>query len=150
MAGSVYAGRGRNMEGVQRRLADALNRVEGAYSVLVMVKDQLMVVRDPYGFRPLVMGRLGKGTVFASETCALDIIGAEYVREIEPGEMVVVNDKGIQSFSPFPRQRRRACIFEHIYFARPSSIVFGRNVYMSRYRFGELLSTVTPVSHHST
>mmetsp|Transcript_10235 Transcript_10235/g.31261 ORF Transcript_10235/g.31261 Transcript_10235/m.31261 type:complete len:528 (+) Transcript_10235:54-1637(+) len=145
MAGSVYAGRTQS-RGVQRRIADALNRVEGAYSLAVLVKDQLIAVRDPYGFRPLVMGRVASGgIVFASETCALDIIGAEYVREVEPGEMVTVNKDGMQSSSPFPRQRRRACIFEHIYFARPSSVIFGRNVYMSRFRFGELLSTVTPV-----
>uniref|UniRef100_A0A7S2ZW39 Glutamine amidotransferase type-2 domain-containing protein n=1 Tax=Rhodosorus marinus TaxID=101924 RepID=A0A7S2ZW39_9RHOD len=145
MAGSVHASRSSQAFGLQRRVADALNRVEGAFSILVLVKDRLVAVRDPFGFRPLVMGRLGTGVVFASETSAFDIIGAEYVREVEPGEMVVVNSDGTQSSSPFPRQRRRACVFEHIYFSRPSSAVFGRSVYMSRYRFGEILAGVSQV-----
>lgn len=134
--------------GPVRKAADALNRVEGAFSILILTKDQLIAVRDPYGFRPLVMGELavndGKpATIFASESCALDIVDAQLIREVEPGEMVVVNADGTMKNSfPFPPARRRACVFEHIYFSKPSSVVFGRSVYMSRFRFGELLATV--------
>ncbi|KAA8495008.1 Amidophosphoribosyltransferase 2, chloroplastic [Porphyridium purpureum] len=146
MATSVYGGstKGRQ-QGLLRRAADALNRVEGAYSIVIMTKDVMIAVRDPRGFRPLVMGRLQSGYIFASETCALDIIGAEFVREVEPGEMVVLDGAGIKSLSPFPRQLRKACVFEHIYFSKPSSLIFGRSVYMSRYRFGQILAQVAPV-----
>lgn len=135
---------------VARKAADALGRVEGAYSLLMMTATQLIAVRDPYGFRPLVLGEIddvaetGGGPpalVFASETCALDIVGARYVREVEPGEMVVVgSDGGVVTMFPFPAMRRHACVFEHIYFARPNSTVFSRSVYLTRFRFGELLA----------
>lgn len=138
--------------GVARKAADALNRVEGAYSILILTKDNLIAVRDPYGFRPLVMGELkveGRARpalVFASESCALDIVEARFVREIEPGEMVVIDREGsVTNSFPFPPVRRRACVFEHIYFSKPSSVVFGRSVYMSRFRFGELLATAAEV-----
>lgn len=138
--------------GVARKAADALNRVEGAYSILILTKDNLIAVRDPYGFRPLVMGELkvdgrpSPAIVFASESCALDIVEAKFVREIEPGEMVVIDREGnITNSFPFPPVRRRACVFEHIYFSKPSSVVFGRSVYMSRFRFGELLATSADV-----
>lgn len=133
--------------GVERRAADALNRVEGAYSVLMMTSDTLVAVRDPHGFRPLVMGELDTGEdeppaiIFASESCALDIVNARPLREVEPGEMVVVRKgQATVSMYPFRSVRRKACVFEHIYFSKPSSIVFGRSVYMSRFRFGELLA----------
>lgn len=138
--------------GVARKAADALNRVEGAYSILILTKESLIAVRDPYGFRPLVMGELkveGRerpALVFASESCALDIVEARLVREIEPGEMVVIDREGnVTNCFPFPPVRRRACVFEHIYFSKPSSVVFGRSVYMSRFRFGELLATAAEV-----
>lgn len=134
--------------GAARKAADALNRVEGAFSILILTNDHLIAVRDPHGFRPLVMGSLevdGKkdgAYMFASESCALDIVDAKFVREIEPGEMVVIDRHGsvINSF-PFPPLRRRACIFEHVYFSKPSSVVFGRSVYMSRFKFGQLLAS---------
>lgn len=138
--------------GVTRKAADALNRVEGAYSVIILTKDSMIAVRDPFGFRPLVMGELlvedreKPAIVFASESCALDIVNAAFVREIEPGEMVVVDRAGnTTNMFPFPPVRRQSCVFEHIYFSKPSSIVFGRSVYMSRFRFGELLANVAPV-----
>lgn len=139
-------------DGVARKAADALARVEGAFSILVLTRDHLIAVRDPYGFRPLVMGELktpsrGSAIIFASETCALDIVNAQLTREVEPGEMVVIDSEGnISNSFPFPSVRRHACIFEHIYFSRPSSVVFGRSVYMSRFRFGELLAEHSAVA----
>eukprot|EP00871_Galdieria_phlegrea_P004624 jgi/Galph1/5162/GphlegSOOS_G3866.1 len=130
-----------------QRLVDALNRVEGAYSVLLLSPSCLLAARDPFGFRPLVIGRMKKNpesVIFASETCVFDLIGAEFVREVDPGEVIIMTKEGLQSYFPFPSQRRKACIFEHIYFSRPSSIVFGRSVYMSRFRFGEILAKVAP------
>lgn len=137
---------------IERRAADALSRAEGAYSILIMTMDTMIAVRDPHGFRPLVMGELksneggSKALIFASETCALDIVSADFVREVEPGEMVVakLNQRPVSSY-PFRSVRRKACIFEHVYFAQPSSVVFGRSVYMSRFRFGELLAECSPV-----
>jgi len=128
-----------------KRLTDALLRVEGAYSLVLLTENQLIAVRDPFGFRPLVIGQRDGVTVFASETCALDLLGATFVREVDPGEMVVVDENGLRSMFPFPRVNRKACVFEHIYFARPNSVVFGRSVYGTRFRFGQLLSKVLPV-----
>ena len=108
------------------RLVDGLMRVEGAYSLVMMTEDTMVAVRDPWGFRPMVLGKRGKSWVIASETCALGLIGAEYLREVEPGEMLIVDRDGVQSLFPFPRRPRRACVFEHIYFSRPDSTVFGR------------------------
>ncbi|KAI0559572.1 amidophoribosyltransferase [Gracilaria domingensis] len=137
--------------GLSRKAADALNRVEGAFSILLLTSQNLIAVRDPYGFRPLVMGELplkgrSPAIVFASESCALDIVNARMSREIEPGEMVVIDRQGhVSNWFPFPSVRRHACVFEHIYFSKPSSIVFGRSVYMSRYRFGQLLASACPL-----
>ena len=129
------------------RLLDALARVQGAYSLVLATEDTLVAVRDPLGFRPLVLGRRGSAWVVASETCALDLIGATYVREVEPGEMVIMEaGEGIQSLKPFPRRTRRACVFEHIYFARPDSTVFGRSVYEQRVALGRLLASAHPVA----
>src|SRR5687768_8306536 len=109
----------------EAKLADALQDVEGAYSLLVLIGDTLVAARDPRGWRPLVMGRVGDATVFASETCALDIVGATYVREIEPGEIVAVDRDGTRSIKPLPSAERRQCVFEVVYFARPDSRVVG-------------------------
>eukprot|EP00276_Gloeochaete_wittrockiana_P003753 CAMPEP_0184666624 /NCGR_PEP_ID=MMETSP0308-20130426/62763_1 /TAXON_ID=38269 /ORGANISM="Gloeochaete witrockiana, Strain SAG 46.84" /LENGTH=485 /DNA_ID=CAMNT_0027111315 /DNA_START=243 /DNA_END=1700 /DNA_ORIENTATION=- len=128
-----------------KRLTDALLRVEGAYSLVLLTEGQLLAVRDPHGFRPLVIGEKDGITVIASETCALDLLGATFVREVDPGEMVIVDKNGMQSLFPFPRVNRKACVFEHIYFARPNSSVFGRSVYQTRFRFGQLLAKVLPV-----
>ncbi|RME28398.1 MAG: amidophosphoribosyltransferase [Deltaproteobacteria bacterium] len=127
------------------RLVDALMRVEGAYSMVLLTRDTLVGVRDPHGFRPLVLGRRGNAWVLASESCALDLIGGELVREIEPGEMVIIDRDGVQSLRPFPRRPRRACVFEAIYFARPDSRVFGRSVYEMRLQLGRLLAREHPV-----
>ena len=130
---------------VQDRLIDALKQVEGAYSVVALHNGALMGARDPLGVRPLVLGKLenaagGDGWILASETCALDIVGAEFVRDIEPGELVVINDDGVTSIRPFERQRERFCIFEYIYFARPDSIMEGIGVYETRKRIGAELA----------
>jgi amidophosphoribosyltransferase len=111
-----------------------------------MTRTKLIGVRDPLGVRPLVLGQLGDGWVLSSETCALDIIGADFVREIEPGEMVVITEDGkVESFRPFPRQRSRFCIFEHVYFSRPDSILGGRSVYETRRQIGVELAREAPV-----
>ncbi|MEX1662634.1 amidophosphoribosyltransferase [uncultured Thioclava sp.] len=128
------------------RIADALRRVEGAFSIVAMTRTKLIGVRDPLGVRPLVLGKLGeKGYVLSSETCALDIIGAEFVREIEPGEMVVIQDGKIDSSRPFGPSTGRFCIFEHVYFSRPDSIIGGRSIYETRHDIGIELAREAPV-----
>jgi amidophosphoribosyltransferase len=123
------------------QVVDALRKVEGAYSLLLMTEKELIGVRDSFGFRPLVLGRLGDETfILSSETCALDLIEAEYVRDIEPGEMVVIRDSGVEFFRPFPQTRQAFCIFEFIYFARPDSIIFEKNVYPIRKALGKQLA----------
>ncbi len=130
---------------IPERMEDALRRVEGAFSVVAMTANQLIGVRDPLGVRPLVLGRLGEAWVLASETCALDIIGAEFQREIEPGEMVVIDENGLESRRPFRARRPRFCIFEHVYFSRPDSILGGRSVYETREAIGRELAKEAPV-----
>ncbi|WP_085791896.1 amidophosphoribosyltransferase [Roseivivax jejudonensis] len=131
---------------IPSRMEDALRRVEGAFSVVAMTRTKLIGVRDPLGVRPLVLGRVGDGWVLSSETCALDIIGAEFVREIEPGEMVVITPEGgVESLRPFRPQRARFCIFEHVYFSRPDSIIGGRSVYETRRQIGVELAREAPV-----
>lgn len=127
------------------RLIDALKQVEGAYSVVALTDDSLIGVRDPYGVRPLVLGRLGDAHILASETCALDILGADFVRDIAPGEVIVINKTGIRSIHPFGAYKRRFCIFEFIYFARPDSTVEGFNVYETRKRIGAELARESAV-----
>jgi len=122
------------------RVTDALRRVEGAYSVVALTDSCLIGVRDPLGVRPLVIGRLGDAHILASETCALDIIGAEFLRDVEAGEMVVLDRSGIHSLRPFPPAQRRFCIFEYIYFARPDSVLEGQSVYERRKRIGAELA----------
>jgi len=133
------------MSNLHERIVDALQHVQGAYSLLLLAEDELIGLRDPHGFRPLVLGELGGAYVLASETCALDLIEATYVREIEPGEMVVINGSGIHSTFPFKRVNSSHCIFEFIYFARPDSYVFGQNVYTTRKEFGRQLARETGV-----
>ena len=131
-------------EFVVEKLIDALKHVEGAYSLVALTSKKLIGVRDAYGVRPLVLGRLDGAWILASETCALDIIGAEFVRDIEPGEMVVITTDGIESLHPFPPKQRRFCIFEYVYFARPDSMVEGRNVYEVRKHIGMELAHEAP------
>ena len=127
------------------RIVDALGQVEGAYSLLMLTEQGLVACRDPLGIRPLVMGRLGHSVIFASETVALDVIGARFEREVAPGEMIVVNDDGLRSFRPFAAAQPRPCIFEHVYFSRPDSIVDGTSVYESRKNIGAELAREAPV-----
>ncbi|XP_044507398.1 amidophosphoribosyltransferase 1, chloroplastic-like [Mangifera indica] len=128
------------------RILDACEKLEGAYSMVFVTEDKLVAVRDPYGFRPLVMGRRSNGAVvFASETCALDLIDAAYERDVYPGEVLVVDKDGVQSLCLMPSPGPKQCIFEHIYFALPNSVVFGRSVYKSRHAFGEILASEAPV-----
>jgi amidophosphoribosyltransferase len=128
------------------RLTHALHQVEGAYSLVALAKDMVIGVRDPLGVRPLVLGRLGDGHILASETCALDIVGAEFLRDVEPGELVVLDDSGAHSLRPFPPAPRRFCVFEYIYFARPDSMVEGSSVYEARKRIGAELAREAPVA----
>ncbi|MBA3667246.1 MAG: amidophosphoribosyltransferase [Sphingomonas sp.] len=127
------------------RLTDALGQVEGAYSVICLAPEGLVACRDPLGIRPLVMGKLGEATIFASETVALDVIGATYLRDVEPGELVIVNQTGIRSFRPFAPAKPRPCIFEHVYFSRPDSVAEGKSVYEVRKNIGAELSRESPV-----
>ncbi|HEY8191985.1 MAG TPA: amidophosphoribosyltransferase, partial [Alphaproteobacteria bacterium] len=129
---------------IAERLVDALKQVEGAYSLVAFSQGQIIGVRDPNGFRPLVLGRLGDAHILASETCALDIIGAQFVRDIEPGEMVVLNEKGVLSQRPFGDHPSRFCVFEYIYFARPDSMMEGRSVYDMRKKIGAELAREAP------
>ncbi len=127
------------------RIVDALSQVKGAYSMLFMNEKELIAVRDPRGIRPLVLGKLEETYIVASETCAFDLIEAEYLREIKPGEMLIINNEGLHSSFPFARMERKACIFEHIYFARPDSIIFGSTVNTVRKNFGRALAREHPV-----
>ncbi len=131
---------------IPERMKDALRRIEGAFSVIAMTRTKLIGVRDPLGVRPLVLGKVGdEGFVLASETCALDIIGAEFVREIDPGEMVVISRGEVVSSRPFGPSKGRFCIFEHVYFSRPDSIIGGRSVYETRRQIGVELAREAPI-----
>ena len=129
-----------------RALERVLPQLEGAFSLTLMDTSHLIGVRDPNGFRPLCLGKLGTGWVLASETPALDVIGAQFVRELEPGEMVVIDATGVKSYSPFPPERRdpRLCLFEFVYLARPDTQMYGKEVYGARRRMGELLAEQAP------
>ncbi|MDD5287345.1 MAG: amidophosphoribosyltransferase [Desulfuromonadaceae bacterium] len=123
------------------RIVESLSRIKGAYCLLFLTESRMIAVRDPNGFRPLCLGKLGNGWVVASESCALDLIEADFVREIEPGEMIVCNsDGGIESLFPFKKVEPTPCIFEFVYFARPDSNIFGKNVYMARKELGRQLA----------
>ncbi|MBY0370993.1 amidophosphoribosyltransferase [bacterium] len=131
----------------EKALVAALKRVEGAYSLLVMNHEKLIAIRDPHGFRPLVMGTLRGAPVFASETCAFDLIGAQYIREVQPGEMIVVplsNPAAFRSLSPFAETPRKRCVFEYIYFARPDSLLYGERVHEMRKQLGRVLAEEQP------
>jgi amidophosphoribosyltransferase len=126
------------------RTMQALSQIEGAYSLLFLTEKEIVAVRDPFGFRPLVLGQLRDASVVASETCALDLIGAQFLREIEPGEILLINEDGVKSFRPFPPKQHHQCIFEFIYFARPDSFIFNRNVYEVRKSLGIQLAKESP------
>jgi amidophosphoribosyltransferase len=133
----------RNLSGA---IGDALNQMEGAYSLLLLTREELYAIRDPRGFRPLCLGKLGAAYLVASETCAFDLLGAEYIREVEPGEMVRISRSGIESIRFAPPKPHQYCIFEHVYFSRPDSVVFGRPVNQSRELLGRQLAQEHPAS----
>jgi amidophosphoribosyltransferase len=127
-------------DGSENAIVDAISQVRGAFSFVMLTRDRLIGVRDPHGFRPLAIGKLGDAWVICSETCALDLIGATYVRDVAPGEMVVVSANGLRSVHPYPPARPSQCIFEHVYFSRPDSYVFGESVNEVRTEFGRRLA----------
>jgi amidophosphoribosyltransferase len=131
--------------GLEQAMIHTMAQLKGAYSLVVMTEDGIIAAKDPNGFRPLCIGRLNSGYVVASETCALDLVEAEYLREIEPGEIVVINGEGLKSIPSGIESRKSQCIFELIYFARPDSNVFSQNVYLFRKRQGELLAKEFPI-----
>src|ERR1035437_3298122 len=130
----LYArAKGRNVEDA---IVESVAQVQGAFSLVMLTRDRLIAVRDPHGFRPLALGRLNGAVVICSETCAMDLIGATYERAVEPGEVVIVSAEGVRSIKPFPPAPLAHCIFEHVYFARPDSYVFGRSVNQVRTDLG--------------
>lgn len=133
-------------DGLYERIIDAMGRLNGAFSLLIMTESEIIAIRDPYGFRPLSIGKLDGAYVFASETCAFDLINAQYLRDVEPGEMVIINQKGMKSLKPLCAHRRASCIFEFVYFARPDSYIFGnQNVNGIRKEFGRQLAREHPI-----
>jgi amidophosphoribosyltransferase len=132
-------------QSLDRTLAHALSQVQGAYSLVLLTPDALIGCRDPHGFRPLVIGRLGATWLLASETCALDLLEAEFVRDVEPGEIVLIDREGLRSVKPFPARKPLQCVFEYVYFARPDSTLWGQNVYHVRKALGARLAEEHPV-----
>ena len=130
---------------VEEALVESIAQVSGAFSMVLLTKNRLIAARDPHGFRPLSLGRLGDAWIVCSETCALDLISATYVRDVEPGELLIISDGGLRSIRPYPPSQLAHCIFEHVYFARPDSYVFGRSVNEVRTAFGRALAAEAPV-----
>src|SRR5256886_1669947 len=134
------------LDGHENNLIQTVHRIEGAYSLVIMTEQELIGIRDPHGFRPLCIGQVGDAWVLASETCALDLIHAKFVRDVEPGEIVIINKSGLKSIQAFPVHERRAfCIFEYVYFARPDSTISNQNVYKVRVNMGRELARENPV-----
>jgi amidophosphoribosyltransferase len=129
----------------EEAISESVEQVRGAFSLVMLTRDRLIAVRDPHGFRPLALGRLGDALIVCSETCALDLIGATYVRDVEPGEALVISARGIRSVRPFAPSQLSHCVFEHVYFARPDSYVFGESVNEIRTNLGRLLARESPV-----
>jgi amidophosphoribosyltransferase len=129
---------------VEEALIESITQIRGAFSLALLTKDRLIAVRDPNGFRPLALGKLGDAWIVCSETCALDLIGASYVRDIEPGEVLVISNGGLRSIKAFPPAPLSQCVFEHVYFARPDSYVFGRSVNDVRTELGRVLAREAP------
>jgi amidophosphoribosyltransferase len=129
----------------EQALVESVSQAQGAFSLVLLTKDRLIAVRDPHGFRPLTLGKLGEAYIVCSETCALDLIDAEWIRDIEPGEMLIIGPEGMKSIHPFAPAPRAHCIFEHVYFARPDSYVFGQSVNEVRTEFGRRLAIEQPV-----
>ena len=131
---------------VREAIPEVLRETEGAFSMLFLTPAELIAIRDPRGFRPLALGRLGDAWVLASETCAFDLIDAQYVRDVEPGEMILINETGLHSSHPLPERPHSMCIFEHVYFARPDSLIFGHSVNESRHKMGKRLAIEHPAA----
>jgi amidophosphoribosyltransferase len=129
---------------VEEALVESIGQLRGAYSFAFLTKNRLIAARDPHGFRPLALGKLGDSWIVCSETCALDLIGATYVRDVEPGELLIISDGGLRSVKAFPPQPLSHCVFEHVYFARPDSYVFGRSVNDVRTELGRVLAREAP------
>ena len=131
---------------VEDAIVDSVSQVQGAFSLVMLTKDRLIAVRDPHGFRPLALGRLDGAYVVCSETCAMDLIGATYERDVEPGEVIVISEGGVRSIKPYPPAPLAHCIFEHVYFARPDSYVFGKSVNEVRTELGRVLAREQPIA----
>ena len=131
---------------VEDAIVESVSQIQGAFSFVLLTRDKLIAVRDPHGFRPLALGRLADAVVVWSDTCAMDLIGATYMRDVEPGEVLVVSAHGTRSIKPFPPAPLAHCIFEHVYFARPDSYVFGKSVNEVRTKLGEILALEHPIN----
>jgi amidophosphoribosyltransferase len=140
----VLHGVARSAKPIREAIPDVLRETEGAYSMLFLTATELIAIRDSRGFRPLALGRLGDAWVVASETCAFDLIDAQYVRDVEPGELIVIDQDGLRSSHPLPKQKHSMCLFEHVYFARPDSLVYGRSINQSRHKMGRRLAVEQP------
>jgi len=142
----VLHGVARSCKEVREAIPEVLRETEGAFSMLFLTPSELIAIRDPRGFRPLALGRLGDAWVLASETCAFDLIDAEYVRDVEPGEMIVIDHEGLRSSHPLPKQKHSMCLFEHVYFARPDSLIYGKSINESRHKMGRRLAVEQPAA----
>ena len=140
----VLHGVARSRKSVREAIPEVLGETEGAFSMLFLTPTELIAIRDSRGFRPLALGRLGDAWVVASETCAFDLIDAQYVRDVEPGEMIVIDQDGLRSSHALPKQKHSMCLFEHVYFARPDSLVYGRSINESRHKMGRRLAVEQP------
>lgn len=140
----VLHGVARSQSSIREAIPEVLRDTEGAFSMLFLTPTELIAIRDPRGFRPLALGRLDDAWVVASETCAFDLIDARYVRDVEPGEMIVIDRYGLRSSHPLPQQKHSMCLFEHVYFARPDSLIYGRSINESRHKMGRRLAVEQP------
>ena len=140
----VLHGVARSQLPIREAIPQVLRETEGAFSMLFLTPNELIAIRDSRGFRPLALGRLGDAWVVASETCAFDLIDAQYVRDVEPGEMIVIDKDGLRSSNPLPKQKHSMCLFEHVYFARPDSLIYGRSINQSRHKMGRQLAVEKP------
>ena len=140
----VLHGVARSQLPIREAIPQVLRETEGAFSMLFLTPNELIAIRDSRGFRPLALGRLGDAWVVASETCAFDLIDAQYVRDVEPGEMIVIDQNGLRSSHPLPKEKHSMCLFEHVYFARPDSLIYGRSINQSRHKMGRQLAVEQP------
>lgn len=142
----VLHGVARSPKSVREAIPAVLRQIEGAFSMLFLTPRELIAIRDSRGFRPLALGRLGDAWIIASETCAFDLIDAQYVRDVEPGEMIVIDESGLRSSHPLPERKHSMCLFEHVYFARPDSLIFGKSINESRHKMGRRLAVEQPAN----